>query len=180
MPETRTTESWHVAYTMPKSEQKAFDLLQRAGITAFYPIQSVLRKWSDRIKRLELPLFPNYIFVRVTPQRRFEVTGMDGIVRYISFGGKPAIVPVHTMESLKKMSGSVLEVEENSFCRIGMPVMICEGPFAGIKGYLLKRNGQSRLQVRVDTLQRTVSVEIPCSAAIPLTETENETIASLR
>ena len=58
--------------------------------------------------------------------------------------------------------------------------MICEGPFAGIKGYLLKRNGQSRLQVRVDTLQRTVSVEIPCSAAIPLTETEKETIASLR
>jgi transcription antitermination factor NusG len=174
MPETQTTENWHVAYTMPRSEQKAYDLLRRLDITAFYPVQSVLRKWSDRIKRLELPLFPNYIFVRVSPQRRYEVTGVEGVVRYVCFNGKPAIVPAGIVESLKKMSGSVMEVDQDPFHTIGMPVVICEGPFTGVKGYLLKKNGRARLQIRVETLQRTVSIEIPTSAALPLTDKENE------
>jgi transcription antitermination factor NusG len=119
--------------------------------------------------------------VRVSPQRRFEVTGVECIVRYVSFGGKPAVVPVATVDSLRKMSGSdALEVDDDPFLRIGMPVVICEGPFTGIKGYLVKKNGRSRLQVRVETLRRSVSVEIPSSAAIPLTDAENENIETLR
>ncbi len=165
---------------MPNSEQKAFDLLRRVGITAFYPVQSVLRKWSDRIKRLEVPLFPNYIFVRVSPQRRYEVIATDGVVRYVSFGGKPAVVPACTIESLKIMSGAVMKVDEGAFLRVGMPVMISEGPFAGVKGYLLRKNGRSKLQVRVDTLQRTVSLEIASTAAIPLTDEKDEKTASFR
>lgn len=180
MPDIKTSESWHVVYTMPKSEQKAYDLLLRCGITAFFPVQSVLKKWSDRIKRLEIPLFPNYVFVRVSPQRRYEVSATDGVVRYVSFESRPAVVPAGTIESLKIISGSEVKVDEDPFTRIGMPVMICEGPFAGLKGYLLKKNGRNRLQVRVDIIQRTVSVEIPANAAIPLTEAESEKIPSLR
>lgn len=179
MPTNQSVESWHVAYTMPRSEQKVYDFLRRVGVTSFFPVQSVLRKWSDRIKRIELPLFPNYIFVCVTPQRRFEVTNVEGVVRYVSFAGRPAVVPVSVIESLQKLSGSELEVVQDSFDRVGMPVMICEGPFAGVKGYLVKRNGKERLQVRVETLKSTVSIEISSSAAMPLTEEENEKVSKL-
>jgi transcription antitermination factor NusG len=179
MPTNQPVESWHVAYTMPRSEQKIYDFLRRTGVTSFFPVQSVLRKWSDRIKRIELPLFPNYIFVRVSPQRRFEVTNVEGVVRYVSFAGRPAVVPDSVIESLQKLSGNEMEVDQDPFYHMGMPVMICEGPFAGVKGYLVKRNGKERLQVRVETLKSTVSIEISTSAVVALTAEENEKISNL-
>ena len=104
MQNKETNPLWHVAYTMPRSEKKAFNSLERIGVTSFFPVRCVLRKWSDRTKKLELPLFPNYIFINTTPQRRFEVINVPEVVRYVCFEGKPAIIPESLLESLRKIS----------------------------------------------------------------------------
>ncbi len=167
------TESWHVAYTMPRTEKKVADALEKAGVASFFPVHYVLRKWSDRMKKLELPLFPNYIFVRVSAQRRFEVTNIKEVIKYVSFDGKPAIVSQPIVEALKKLSGSNMEVIEEKFSRPGMEVRICEGPFAGVKGWLVKKNGKSKLLIRVESLKSTVSLEIDSASVMPVDEIES-------
>jgi transcription antitermination factor NusG len=163
-----TGRTWHVAYTFPKSERKAYDSLQRIGVDSFVPMHYVLRKWSDRIKKLEMPLFPNYIFIYLVASERHDVLKTPEIVRYVCFDGKPAIVSDTLVDSLKKISTAELEVSDLRIGIGGVPVRIVEGPFAGSEGLLVKKNGRSRFVVRVKSLQSSVSLEISASSVVPL------------
>lgn len=172
MSQIETLPGWHVAYTMPRTEKKVSDALEKIGIPSFFPVHFVLRKWSDRIKKLEMPLFPNYIFVHITPRRRYEVLNIADVIRYVCFEGKPATVSQSLLDSLKKMSGTNVEVTQDRLDKVGMPVRICDGPFAGIRGFLIRRNGKSRLLIRVESLGSCVSVEIDAASAMPADEIE--------
>lgn len=84
---------WKVLYLYPNYEKKVFNVLTGMKIESYLPLYLVKRKWSDRIKLLEKPLFPNYLFVRPTQQLMYEVLSIHGVVRYVSFDGHPAQVP---------------------------------------------------------------------------------------
>jgi len=172
--------SWHVAYTMPRSEKKAYESLGQLGITSFFPVQYVWRQWSDRIKKLELPLFPNYIFVHTTPHKRHEAMNVKEVIRYVCFDGKPATVTDNLLESLKKISGNNVEVVDHTFDKPGMPVMICQGPFSGVQGELIRKNGRCKLLIRIESLCSSISMEIDASAVAPMDENfifnNNETL----
>src|SRR5437762_1165267 len=94
---------WHVAYTSPQSERKAKRKLDAIGVKSFLPMQSVLRQWSDRKKKMEVPLFPNYIFINVNSFERYNVIKIPELVCYISFEGQVAVVPDTLIESLEKV-----------------------------------------------------------------------------
>jgi transcription antitermination factor NusG len=172
MSRIETPRSWHVAYTFPKAERKAFYSLAKMGITSYFPVHFVFRQWSDRVKRLEMPLFPNYIFIHISPQERHEALEAKELVRYVCFDGKPATVPNSLIDSLKSVSEGEVEVSNETFDQIGMPVCISEGPFTGVKGILIRRNGKSKLVVRIESLKSAVLVEIPANCATPLDKME--------
>lgn len=154
--------NWYVVYTYPRSERKASKKLQEMGTTSFLPLQQVIRQWNDRKKKLEIPLFPCYLFVYVSALERFNVLKIKELVRFISFGGTPAVVSDTTIDSLKKIvKGENIEVSGYDNYPTGTRVSILKGQFAGLEGLLLRRRGKNRLVLEIPALQRSVVVDVP-------------------
>ena len=156
---SQTSYNWYVVYTYPKAERKVDKKLREIGVITFLPLHKVVRQWSDRKKKLEVPLFPNYVFVYTPHRDRFKVFQVDEVVRFVSFGGQPAIIAEATIDSLKKMLQGDIEVSNEEF-REGSIVKINQGQFAGVEGILIRKNGRKRLLVEIEVLRTCISVDI--------------------
>jgi len=94
--------AWHVVYTKPRWEKKVAVLLSKKGIENFCPLNKVLRQWSDRKKIVEEPLFSGYVFLKTTTAEKWRIKEVDGILNYVHWLGKPAIVPETEIETIKR------------------------------------------------------------------------------
>lgn len=170
----RNQKQWYIAYTFPKAERKIYKKLELIGVTSYLPLHDVIRTWSDRKKKLTVPLFPNYIFIYTSASECYNLLSVKEIVKYVTFDGKPALISQSMIDSLKKMLTCDVEVSKEMLYT-GMPVRVIEGPFLGTEGILLRQNGKSRLVILIDALQRSVSVDVSISSIIPV---NNEAIYS--
>ncbi|GAA3779424.1 UpxY family transcription antiterminator [Flavobacterium ginsengiterrae] len=84
--------SWYVVYTKPKWEKKVAEKLTQIGIECYCPLITQVKQWSDRKKKVEVPLFNSYVFVNIEDVDRNSVFQIAGVVRYLFWLGKPAIV----------------------------------------------------------------------------------------
>lgn len=153
-------QEWHVAYTFPKAEKKVQCKLDKIGIQSFLPLHQVVRNWSDRKKKLIVPLFPNYIFIQTSPDKKHEIYNVKEIVRFVCFGGKPATVKDSVVSSLKNILRENIQVNIEKYTKTGSPVKITQGLFAGTEGFLIRRNGKTQLLVQVDALQQGITITI--------------------
>ncbi|AXB55397.1 UpxY family transcription antiterminator [Flavobacterium fluviale] len=94
--------NWYVVYTKPKWEKKVADKLSQLGIETYCPLITQVKQWSDRKKKIELPLFNSYVFVQLSDSDRNSVFQVAGVVRYLFWLGKPAIVKDQEIEIIKK------------------------------------------------------------------------------
>jgi transcription antitermination factor NusG len=95
-----TIRKWYAIYTKPRWEKKVARLLQENGIESYCPLNKVQRKWSDRVKVVEEPLFKSYVFVRVNEEEKTPVRMTNGVVNYVYWQGKPALVKDKEIEPL--------------------------------------------------------------------------------
>lgn len=102
---------WYAIYTTGRWEKKVHIRLQEAGIESYCPLNMVLRKWSDRVKRVEEPLFKSYVFVRVSKDEHRKVLDTPGVVRFVYWLGKPAIIRDKEIENIRKFLGEYDDVE---------------------------------------------------------------------
>ncbi len=131
---------WHVIYTNPKAEKKVADQLAGMGIEVYCPLVSRIRQWSDRKKKVEMPLFTSYVFVNVDEKQKNKVFDVKGVVRYIFWLGKPAIVRDDEIEAIKKwLDAGVVDVEVGDI-RKGDVLEIREGPFRNHTGLVQEVN----------------------------------------
>ncbi|NRB47210.1 MAG: UpxY family transcription antiterminator [Saprospiraceae bacterium] len=159
-----TNLEWYVAYTYPKFEKRVSEAISRTGVQAFLPLQMSVRQWSDRKKKIELPLFPNYVFAYTSVQMLSELRLIDGITRFISFGGKFAAASNDEIRIIKRLLSNNMTVQRERFSfRVGDPVIINYGPLQGMKGKLVQRNGKNRFVVQIDSIQQALSVEVPAN-----------------
>lgn len=93
--------NWYVVYTKPKWEKKVADKLKELGIECYCPLVTQVKQWSDRKKKIEVPLFNSYVFVQLTDVERNSVFQVAGVVRYLFWLGKPAIVKDEEIEIIK-------------------------------------------------------------------------------
>lgn len=100
--------NWYVVYTKPKWEKKVAEQLQKIGITTFCPLITQIRQWSDRKKKVEVPLFNSYVFVQLDEIQRNDVFQVSGVVRYLFWLGKPAVVRDDEIEIIRKSLNSDL------------------------------------------------------------------------
>ena len=154
-----TDHNWYVVYTYPKAERKVDRKLREIGVTTFLPLHKVVKQWSDRKKKLEIPLFPNYVFVYTTYQKRFEVFKVSEVVRFVSFEGKPASIEESTINFLKKILKGHVEVFNHDF-QEGEMIKINQGQFAGVEGLIIRKSGKRRLLVRIEVLHACVSIDV--------------------
>jgi transcription antitermination factor NusG len=153
------SENWFVVYTKPNAEKKVEVKVKEMGYEAFLPLHQVVRQWSDRKKKMDVPLFPNYVFVKILSVKRFDLLRIDELIRFIHFDGKPANIAEKDIMIIKSfMQGDVEPT--GSDLSIGAKIRVTQGQFAGIEGIMIRKNGRKRLIVNLDFLHKSVSIDI--------------------
>lgn len=156
------TYQWFALYTRANREKKLFECLLEKNIECYLPLRKVLKIWSDRKKWVEEPLFKSYIFVKVSNKEFFNVLNTNGVVHYVSFGGKAQAIPEDQIINIKNFLAQCDRDITLTYERIqkGVNVEVDSGSLRGIKGEVLNICGHSRLLIRVDSLNCSVYVNI--------------------
>ena len=110
--------------------------------------------------RLQLPLFPGYLFVRIAAADRLRVLQVPGVVRLVGFNGQLAALPDEEIEVLKKGLSSGVHAEPHRFLTTGRRVRVKRGPFEGMQGILLRRKGRQRLVLSIELIMRSVAIDV--------------------
>lgn len=161
--------SWFAVQTKPRHEQTVAAALAGRQLEAYVPTYKAQRQWSDRVKRMDLPLFGNYVFCRMNPEVRLPVLTIPGVARIISFGNGPVPIDDAEIQAIQKVLASQLPVEPCPYVA-GDSVVIRSGPLKGTTGILLhaaEQKGRYRLVVSVSLLQRSIAVAIDAVDAMP-------------
>lgn len=128
-------------------------LLVERGFESYCPLNKVRRKWSDRIKVVEEPLFKSYVFVRVTESLRPEVRFVDGVLNFVYWNGKPAIVRDEEIVEIKKFMSEYEDVQvSNIDLQEADKVMLNTGVMMGATGSITRILGNNTIEVRIDSL----------------------------
>ncbi|WP_343674170.1 UpxY family transcription antiterminator [Chitinophaga sp.] len=157
-------QNWFVLYTRPKFEKRIAEQISKLNYESFLPIRTCFRKWSDRVKRIEEPLFPNYVFVRITSNDSFKLLSVSGVVKLITCEGKPVSVSESEIEIIKKIAVTNPAVTSENLETVGEKVRVISGAFVGMEGELIRKVGKSRLLIRLPAIDHALSVEIDMQA----------------
>ena len=163
-PQHPDTPKWYAIYTRPRAEKLVYSRLREKGIECFLPLQKTIRQWSDRKKVVEKPLLSSYVFVQVNKKEAPQVFRINGVVKFISFEGKPVPIPQEQIDYLKLLvnSDAKLDVTSEKFVQ-GDKVEVIGGALNGLKGELMSTRGRKRVIVRIDSLEKNIIVTIPAA-----------------
>lgn len=151
---------WHVVYTLPRSEKKVASYIIEMGFEAYVPLKKEVRQWSDRKIKIEVPLFPNYVFVKVDEAFRSSLYLIKGLIKFVSIDRKPVIIKDDVIEQINKVLNGDHIVRCEDYFHKGVHVKIQHGKLAGIEGVILQRRGTSRLLVRIEGIMKAFSFNI--------------------
>lgn len=150
---------WYAAYVVARHEKVVAQQLAGRSVESFLPLYNAVRYWKNRRAHIELPLFPSYLFVRMSATERLRVLQVPGVVHIVTFQGEPAAVPADEIEGLR----SVLQLRKCEPCQYlaaGRRIRIKTGPLQGLEGVVVRQNGHTRIIASVDFIQRSTSVEL--------------------
>lgn len=137
---------WYVIYTKPRNEKKVAERLQQIGITVYCPMITMVKQWSDRKKKVQVPLLNSYVFVSLEDKEREQVFQVSGVVRYLFWLGKPAVVRNEEIEALKEGLNETMASFEVKGIKIGDQMPIPSGPFQGKEG-IIRQISKNSLQL---------------------------------
>lgn len=161
--------NWFALHVKPRHEKAVEQQLNGRMLEGYSPHYSARRRWSDRIKEIDLPLFPRYVFCRFSFEERLRVLSITSVVSIVSFGGAPCPVNDADIETVKSMVASGLPVMPWPCLQIGERVRICHGPLSGLEGILTREKAAYRVVVSIELLQRAVAVEVARDLIAPVT-----------
>lgn len=164
---------WYAIHVRSRHEKKVHALLGEKGLESFLPLHIERRRWADRNKSLELPMFPNYVFCRHPPQVRVPVLNTPGVIGIVGNGHYPLPLSEEEIDALRTVAKSGLRCEPLPELVVGKHVRVVDGPLAGITGVVTDIRKNIRLVVGVTLLQRSVLVEIDPAWVRFIEETAN-------
>ena len=153
-------KEWYAVYTVVRHEKTVNSSLAEKYIETFLPLREEVNSWKDRRKRVQLPLFPGYLFVNLLLKDRLSVLNTRGVVRILGINGNPVPVPVEQIDAIKRVLESKLKYDPYPYFIQGREVVITNGPLQGMRGRILERRGSYRLILSIDIIQRSVVVEV--------------------
>jgi transcription antitermination factor NusG len=151
---------WYAVRVQSRLGGLASRALAGKGYKEFYPLYRSQRGWSDRIKHLERPLFPGYLFCHFDVNDRLPVLTTPGVIGIVGVGKIPIPVDDDEIEAVRSIVRSGLTTEPFLSLAVGSEVYIERGPLAGLTGVIINTDKVCRLVVSVSLLQRSVAVEI--------------------
>jgi transcription antitermination factor NusG len=151
---------WYALYTRHQHEKIVQRILEGKGFDAFLPLYTTAHQWKDRIKRVALPLFPCYVFLRAPVVHWLPVLTTPGVHTVVGFGGQPASIAGAEVEAIRRVVESPVKAEPHPFLKCGDHVRVTAGPLQGLEGILVRKKNWWKLLLSVEMLQRSVAVEV--------------------
>ena len=163
-------DGWYVIYTKPRHEKKVASKLTETGIDNFLPTIRKVRKWNDRNKCIDEPLFPSYIFVFLNDMQGFY-TGMDteGVLNYVRVGKQIARVSEAIVKNIQLVTNQAKDVEvSDKYFQPGQHLVISQGALTGLSCEIIQFNGNKKVLVRIDLLQRNILLTLPAEYLVAI------------
>jgi len=151
---------WYALYVKTRFEKVVAQNLRGRGYQEFLPLYRRTSRWSDRIKQIELPLFPGYVFCRFNAFDRLPILTIPGVNAIVGFGKSFISVDEGELNAIRAVLKSGNYCEPSSFLQVGERVRVEYGPLAGTEGIVLMFKNTCRLVISINMLQRSVAVEI--------------------
>jgi transcription antitermination factor NusG len=162
---------WYAIYTRPRWEKKVNNLLTQRGIESYCPLNKVRRKWSDRIKTIEEPLFKSYVFVKIREEERTNVRMTNGVVNFVYSNGKPAIIKEKEIQTIKRFLDEYENVQVMKMDILpGDKVQVTAGPMMDKEGKVLEVKNKMA-KVCIDSLGYMLIAYINKSKLITVQQT---------
>jgi transcription antitermination factor NusG len=154
------TSHWYAIYTKPRWEKKVHALLSEKNIESYCPLNKVRKKWSDRMKTVEEPLFKSYVFARVNQEGQTQVRLTAGVMNFVYWNGKPAVIPASEIETIRKFLNEYENVlAEPIQLKESGRVTIRQGLFMDQEARILKIEG-NRVKVVIESIGYTLVASI--------------------
>lgn len=162
--------SWFALHVKSRREMLVASQLEGQGYECFLPLYKSIRKWSDRLKELEQPFFPGYLFCRFDFQNRRPLLMTPGVQQIVGIGRIPTPVDEGELESIRKALKSGLPNQPWPYLRVGERVRVNCGSLKNFEGFLVSLKGSHRVVISVSLLQRSVAMEIDLAWVSPVRE----------
>ena len=163
--------AWYAAYTCANHERRVAKQFGNRGLEYFLPQYEAVHKWQDRRVRLQLPLFPGYVFVRMALCDRLRALQVTSVVRLVGFGDEPTALDSKEIETLRNGLQHCGHAQPHPYLAIGKRVRIGYGPLTGLEGTLLRRKSRWRLLVSIELIGRAIVVDVDSGDVLPLRDT---------
>ena len=153
-------KNWYAVYTKPRTEKKVAELLQKKDIDTYCPLNRVLRQWSDRKKMVYEPLFSCYVFVQINTEEAIRVKETDGVLRFVSWLNKPAVIRDSEIETIKKFLNEHTNVQlEPIEVKVKDVIRIINGPLMEYEGNILSVK-KNKVKVSLPSLGYMIVAEV--------------------
>jgi transcriptional antiterminator NusG len=159
---------WYALQVRTRYERVVADHLTGRGFEWFLPLRKDRKRWSDRMKEIESPLFPGYLFCRFDTQNRLPILQTPGVVQIVGYNRQPISVDELEIAAIQTLVAAGVPNQPCSFVEIGDRVRIESGPLRGLEGILVESRGKHKFVLSVSLLQRSVAVEIDSLAVTPV------------
>ena len=152
---------WYAVYVRSRHEKKVYHLFEEKGMESSLPLIKTKKQWSDRKKKVEVPLFRGYVFIRIDIRKdKFNILKTDGVVKFIGIGKNPSRIPDEQIHWVHMMVEESETVQSEKEIPKGQKVRVAAGPFKGIEGVVLRSDNQSRIVFVIESIMHSISIEI--------------------
>lgn len=168
----KSNTKWFALYTAPRAEKKVFQRLGEEGYAVYLPLLSTIKQWSDRKKKVEVPLISSYVFIQTDELSLQNIRNIFGVVGILNYLGKPAVVKdveINNLKILLRESETVKLLEDVRIPK-GTPIQVIKGQMTGVIGEMVHYKGKMKIIVRVEACGTLVEVEVPLSFVEEITE----------
>lgn len=154
---------WFAIYTQSRAEKKVLERILNVGFDAFLPLIKTMKQWSDRKKKVEVPLINSYVFVKTSNDKLNALLNIPGVISILKYLGKPAIVKDLEIENLKIIANNKdqFRIVESIDLTKGETVEVISGPFQGLFAKYIFNKGKYKVVVEVEALSSFIEVSMP-------------------
>ena len=169
----RDVRFWHALYVRSRAEKKVLSQLEDNGFQAYLPLITQVKKWSDRKKKVEEPLFKSYVFVYSNEKEHIPILNIYGVIKFVTFEKKAVVVPENQILAIKKFvneyeSGEEYKMQYNADLKEGQMVRIINGPMKGLVGRLDTIRNKRHLIVFIEVVGQYIPVHLPRAKVEPV------------
>lgn len=163
------TYNWHAIYTKSRTEKKVMERMQKSGYEVYLPMQKTMRQWSDRKKKVEVPLIASYVFVKVSEREYYDVLQTPDAVAYVSFEGKAAVIPEKQIDVMKTAVDNSMQIElSTEQLEEGEKVKVIAGPLKGAEGELVGKVKKRKFILNLGNVGFLLKIEVNANDVVKL------------